>query len=218
MNIFDETLVIVVESANVAGVYSVNGKAGYVTIDKSDIGISEDLVYLTGNQTISGTKNFATRPQVNNIGVLISGEAYPSNNPSGFITGVRGNEAFSCEETTGSTNGVVNWVLSFNTIGGFSNSRFTVPTGKAGLYMFNTAVFYELYNTPQMELAIYVNNNRVRAFYTSTFDGIQGQAQVFGVINLAVGNVVSVRVNFFGDPEAYVRDDIGVSWFTAVRL
>ena len=41
MNIFDETLVIVVESANVGGVYSVNGKAGYVTLDKSDIGLSK---------------------------------------------------------------------------------------------------------------------------------------------------------------------------------
>lgn len=74
MNIFDETLVIVVESANVGGVYSVNGKAGYVTLDKSDIGISEDLVYLTGNQTISGVKTFITRPQVNGTGVLLSGE------------------------------------------------------------------------------------------------------------------------------------------------
>lgn len=74
MNIFDETLVIVVESPNVGGVYSVNGKAGYVTLDKSDIGLSEDLVYLTGNQTISGVKTFITRPQVNGTGVLLSGE------------------------------------------------------------------------------------------------------------------------------------------------
>jgi hypothetical protein len=84
--------------------------------------------------------------------------------------------------------------------------------------MFNAAVFYELYDTPQMELGIYVNDNRVRAFYASTFDGTQGQNQVFGVFDLDQGDVVDIRVNFFGDPNAYVRTDSGTSWFTGVKL
>ena len=49
---------------------------------------AKNLIYNTGNQTISGLKFFVIRPEVNGTGVLLSGEAYPSNNPSGFITGV----------------------------------------------------------------------------------------------------------------------------------
>lgn len=111
MNIFDETLVIVVESTNVGGVYSVNGKAGYVTLDKSDISLSNvenisiivtsgylqnqinnnqtagDFVYLTGNQTISGLKSFTIRPQVNGTGILLSGEAAQLPNTIVYNTG-----------------------------------------------------------------------------------------------------------------------------------
>jgi len=74
-----------------------------------------NIVYISGNQNISGTKNFYTRPQVNGSGVLLDGESlsisvaegisgllqgqittlnnqtgsyYPRSNPSGFITGV----------------------------------------------------------------------------------------------------------------------------------
>ena len=63
---------------------------------------NDKIVFLTGNQTISGIKEFASRPTVNGTGVLLSGEAagaantgsltgvfYPLNsNPSGYITGV----------------------------------------------------------------------------------------------------------------------------------
>lgn len=37
-------------------------------------GITENVVYTTGNQLISGTKNFISRPTVNGTGVLLSGE------------------------------------------------------------------------------------------------------------------------------------------------
>ena len=43
-------------------------------------------VYLTGNQTISGTKTFATRPTVNGTGVLLSGEAATANNIASYST------------------------------------------------------------------------------------------------------------------------------------
>jgi hypothetical protein len=36
---------------------------------------NQDLVYTKYNQTLSGAKNFATRPTVNNTGVLLQGEA-----------------------------------------------------------------------------------------------------------------------------------------------
>jgi hypothetical protein len=41
-----------------------------------------------GNLRVDGGASFSTRPTVNGTGILLSGEAYPSNNPSGFITGV----------------------------------------------------------------------------------------------------------------------------------
>jgi hypothetical protein len=65
---------------------TVNGTG--VLLSGEAAGLPTTIVYTTGNQTISGIKNFVTRPQVNNIGIVISGESYPSNNPSGFITGV----------------------------------------------------------------------------------------------------------------------------------
>jgi len=126
--------------------------------------------------------------------------------------------AFSQEPATGSTSGLVTWGGGFDTTGGFANNVFVVPAGLGGLYMFNAAIFYNQPENTQMELGIYVDGIRVRAFYTATFDGEQGQAQVFGVVDLDVGNTVDVRVNFFGDPDAYVRDDVGVSWFTGVKL
>jgi hypothetical protein len=126
--------------------------------------------------------------------------------------------AFSREPATGSSGALVTWGGGFDTTGGFANNAFVVPAGLGGLYMFNAAIFYNQPLDTQMELGIYVNDNRVRAFYTATFDGEQGQAQVFGVVDLDVGDTVDVRVNFFGDQDAYVRTDGGVSWFTGVKL
>jgi hypothetical protein len=61
-------------------------------VDFSNINTS-NLVYATGNQTISGIKTFDQRPTLNGTGFLLIGEAssivedyYPNNNPSGFIT------------------------------------------------------------------------------------------------------------------------------------
>lgn len=73
MNIFDEELVIVVESANAAGVYSVNGRAGYVTLTDSDFNFT-GIVNVTGDQTITGQKDFLTRPTVSGIDVLLKSE------------------------------------------------------------------------------------------------------------------------------------------------
>ena len=52
----------------------------YLTIPsgKNDyIALASEVVNMTGNQTISGIKTFASRPTVNNTGVLLSGEAAP---------------------------------------------------------------------------------------------------------------------------------------------
>lgn len=67
---------------------------------------AKNLIYNTGNQTISGLKFFVIRPQVNGTGVLLSGEAYPSNNPSGFITGVDTSSLYPRSNPSGFITGV----------------------------------------------------------------------------------------------------------------
>ena len=71
-----------------------NVEAGYARLTikndgKVGIGTSSpsEKLEVNGNIKASGA-SFNNRPTVNGSGVLLSGEAYPSNNPSGFITGV----------------------------------------------------------------------------------------------------------------------------------
>jgi translation initiation factor IF-1 len=198
-----------------------NGK-GAVTINAATGEVSQIIAGTNVTVSPSNGKGAVTiNAAAGEVSQIIAGNKItvsPSNGKGAVTVSGIPNEAFSCELTTGSTNGLVTWVLEFDTIGGFANSRFTVPAGKAGLYMFNAAIFFNLPNGNQIELGIYRNYNRVRAFYTEPFDGVQGQAQVFGVLNLNVGDIIEVKVNFFGDGSAFVRQDSGVSWFTAVRL
>ena len=55
---------------DVSGIFITNLK-----IDSNFPVVASNLVYNTGNQTISGIKTFASRPTVNGTGVLLSGEA-----------------------------------------------------------------------------------------------------------------------------------------------
>jgi hypothetical protein len=103
------------------------------------------IVYTTGNQAIGGNKDFygdeivfsglnvifadntgisygkwqfSNRPTVNGTGVLLNGEAYPSNNPSGFITGVNlSNYATTGQlnQASGTLQGQIN-ILNVNSI------------------------------------------------------------------------------------------------------
>lgn len=60
--------------------------------------IAPNLVYNTGNQTISGVKNFASRPTVNGTGVLLSGEAASLPITIVYTTGnqaISGNKTFN---------------------------------------------------------------------------------------------------------------------------
>jgi len=172
---------------------------------------------LTSAELIEGESDNYSVQESGSTTLLYIGESIGWKVVEGFKT----KGGFSREPATGSNGGIVQWANSgFDTTGGFdvANSRFVVPTGKAGLYAFNAAIYYDLPSDTQVELGIYVNNVRVRAFYTGTFDGTQGQAQVFGIIPMEEDDIVTVTVNFFGDQDAVVRPDPGVSWFTGVQL
>ena len=78
---------------------------GYVNQELSD-----KAALLTGNQNISGNKNFYLRPTVNGTGILLIGEAtsnidfsvlYPRSNPSGFITGVNLSDYYTKDNPSG---------------------------------------------------------------------------------------------------------------------
>ena len=60
---------------------------------------------MAGNIKASGG-SFNNRPTVNGSGVLLSGEAYPSNNPSGFITGVDTSSLYPRSNPSGFITGV----------------------------------------------------------------------------------------------------------------
>jgi hypothetical protein len=111
------------------------------------------VVFLTGNQDVSGVKNFYSRPTVNGTGVLLSGEAagaantgsltgvfYPLNsNPSGYITGVD----LSSYVTTGQTGQFITGsVVRPSETGNFVTTSQTgqfVATGSTGAFLITGA-------------------------------------------------------------------------------
>lgn len=106
--------------------------------------VNTQVVFITGNQDVSGVKNFYSRPTVNGTGVLLSGEAagaantgsltgvfYPLNsNPSGYITGVD----LSSYVTTGQTGQFVTGsVVRPSETGNF------ITTGQTGQFVWTGA-------------------------------------------------------------------------------
>ena len=96
-----------ITGVNLSSYYTNDNPSGFIT--------SQNVVFVTGDQIISGSKTFlanryifsgasvifinntgissgywqfSNRPTVNDTGILLYGEAYPANNPSGFITGL----------------------------------------------------------------------------------------------------------------------------------
>ena len=75
---------------------------------------ANNILYITGDQTISGLKSFDRRPTFNGTGFLLSGEAsstlggeyYLNNNPSGFITGVDTSNFYTNDNLSGFITGV----------------------------------------------------------------------------------------------------------------
>jgi hypothetical protein len=75
-----------------------------VQIAYTGIPVPPNIVYTTGDQTISGNKTFVNRPSFNN-GLMVTsndtGIFYTNNNPSGYITGVD-LTAYALNSNTGS--------------------------------------------------------------------------------------------------------------------
>lgn len=76
------TQVQTVNVENYAPVQSVNGKIGWVVIDKNDVGLSN-----VENVSILGASG-NIQNQINNLSGDTNANFYPRSNPSGFVTGV----------------------------------------------------------------------------------------------------------------------------------
>ena len=99
---------------------------------------ASNLVYNTGNQTISGVKNFASRPTVNGTGVLLSGEAASLPITIVYTTGdqiISGIKTFAENTTFGDTGQGDFLVISGNNFTVYGSGNFT-----SGLFVNGNAV------------------------------------------------------------------------------
>lgn len=99
---------------------------------------------------------------------------------------------------------------------------FVVPSGFGGLWAFHTSIYFGTSNGNSVtnEISLRVNDNRTAGNYVSSFNGGggQGQNQVFAILNMQAGDIVTVYSGFFYNGTAYVRSDEGVGWFTGTKL
>lgn len=138
-----------ITGVDLSNCYTNNNPSGFIT--------SYNVVFTTGDQVISGSKTFAAsryifsganvifihntgissghwqfsnRPTVNDSGVLLEGEAYASNNPSGYITSenvvyatgnqtISGNKIFANDITVQGAV-IVNQIIDITTTGSIS--------------------------------------------------------------------------------------------------
>ena len=83
-----------------APVQSVNGKIGWVVIDKNDVGLSN-----VENVSILGASG-NIQNQINNLSGYTNANFYPHSNPSGFITGVDTSSLYPRSNPSGFITGV----------------------------------------------------------------------------------------------------------------
>lgn len=109
--IWDNTIIETSGVRNIAGGGTNASNAGQALLNLSGVSI-------TGNQTISGLKNFASRPTVNNTGVLLSGEAINARNDRYWTTGISiGNSSYTIPYANGSFSGVPTVLVTLDVTG-----------------------------------------------------------------------------------------------------
>ncbi len=77
-----------------------------------------------------------------------------------------------------------------------NNSRFTVPSGKAGYYQINYTVLYQGYSSNHaVRLVYFVNGTQICLYKAASVAGIGEQNYFFSrTVNLAVGDYVELKV------------------------
>ena len=151
------------------GVFVTTGQTGqFVTgsvVRPSETGqfaVNSQVVFITGNQDVSGVKSFYSRPTVNGTGVLLSGEAagaantgeltgvfYPLNsNPSGYITGVDLSSYATTVYVTGISGHLQTQITSLNDQTGNYVTGNVVRPSETGVFITTgqTGQFYPISN------------------------------------------------------------------------
>jgi hypothetical protein len=119
--------------------------------------LSDQMVYKTGDQNISGTKNFYSRPTVNGTGILLSGEASSVTLPNTLVY-ITGDQIISGKKTF-VNNIVVSGTGNFNSVQVSSIDKLflsgidVVITGNSSINLYN---------------AIYISGNAVLTGVTPT--------------------------------------------------
>ena len=144
---------------------------------KVGIGTSfpSEKLEVNGNIKASGA-SFTNRPTVNGNGLLLNGEAYPSNNPSGFITGID----LSSYVTTGQTG---NFYTNNNPSGyitGVDLSNYYTKDNPSG---FITGVDTSNFYTKDNPSGFITNQNVVYTTGDQTISGVKTFATGIDIFN-----------------------------------
>lgn len=129
--------------------------------ETGNFAVNSQVVFITGNQDVSGVKSFYSRPTVNGTGVLLSGEAtaantgeltgvfYPLNsNPSGYITGVDLSSYATTVYVTGISGHLQTQITSLNDQTGNYVTGSVVRPSETGVFITTgqTGQFYPISN------------------------------------------------------------------------
>jgi len=126
--------------------YASNAGSSATSSYASNAGYVVNAVYITGTQTISGNKDFTSRPTVNSTGVLLSGEAASLPNTIVYTTGtqtISGSKTFTAN-TTISGNLIITGNLTVTGSGIFNSTSVITQNFYTGN---NILKVYQYYNT-----------------------------------------------------------------------
>ena len=186
-------------SANLTRINSLSGTLTndyYLKSNPSGFITSENVVYTTGNQTISGSKTFAASSYVfsganviftNNTGI-VSGEWRFVNRPTVNGTGVvLSGEAATPQNlaTTGST-----LVISINSLSGTLTGNYATITNLAttgSTLATNLASTGSTLNTKIDNLSGYVNSTSSNIVFTTGNQTVSGN-KIFGINNISISS------------------------------
>jgi hypothetical protein len=154
----------------------------------AEIQLPTTIVYTTGNQTISGIKNFNIRPTVNGTGILLSGEAASLPSTIVYTTGnqiISGNKTFANDITVQGAI-LVNQVIDITTTGTISGvtGEFQYLKTEGGMFSGDNFEFYAYDYTFSGANVFFLDNTGYfsnRPLVNGTGVLLSGEVQNFGV-------------------------------------
>ncbi len=180
-----------------APVQSVNGKIGWVVIDKNDVGLSN-----VENVSILGVSGYL-QDQINNISGNsgITGDFYPNSNPSGFITGVD-LSSYATITNLANTGSILN--SRINSLSGTLTGNYLTTTVAGNTYATIT-------NLATTGSTLQTNINTVASNLATTGSTLQTNintvasnlATTGSTLNTKINNLSGVSVLTFGDQNIF---------------